>query len=198
MLSSITPLGERGRGNRWALTATAYVAASVAGGSLLGAVLGSVGVGVRHLAHPSSVVLWSSLAAVCLLAAIGELRPRLRFPTTRRQVNEDWLDGYRGWVYGVGFGFQLGMGVVTIVTSVAVFAMAAIAVLSGSIAGGIIIGATFGLIRALPITAFAGVHDQSSLHRRHRRLQAWAPRARVVAACLLGAVAVVAMLAATL
>ena len=28
----------------------------------------------------------------------------LRLPTTRRQVNEDWLGRYRGWVVGVGFG----------------------------------------------------------------------------------------------
>jgi hypothetical protein len=198
MLSSITPLGERGRGNRWALTATAYVVASAAGGCLLGAVMGSIGVALRHVARPSSVAVWSSLAAVCLLAAIVELLPRLSFPTTRRQVNEDWLDRYRGWVYGVGFGFQLGMGVVTIVTSVAVFAMAAVAVLSGSTAGGIVIGTTYGIIRALPIMAFAGVHDQASLQRRHRRLQAWAPRARVVAAGLLGAAALAALLAATL
>ena len=35
----------------------------------------------------------------------------------RRQVNEDWMARYRGWAYGAGFGLQLGLGVVTIVTT---------------------------------------------------------------------------------
>jgi hypothetical protein len=197
MLSSITPLGERGRGNRWALTVSAYMVGSTAGGCLLGAFLGSLGVVLRIIARPSSSFVWCSVAAICLLAGIGEVLPRLRITTTRRQVNEDWLDSYRGWVYGLGFGFQLGMGIVTIVTSVAVFAMMAVAVLSGSLAGGIVIGVTFGIVRALPIAAFSRVTDPSALQRRHRLLHAWAPRARVVAAGVLSAVAVAALVTAT-
>jgi hypothetical protein len=201
MLSSITPLGERGRGNRWALTASAYVAASAAGGAVLGAVLALLGVLFRIAGHPSAMLLWSAVAAVCLLAATAELRPRMRFPTTRRQVNEEWLGRYRGWVYGLGFGFQLGMGVVTIVTSVTVFAMAGLALvagLSGSFVGGVVIGTAFGLMRASPITAFASVSDHASLQARHRRLQAWEPRSRTVAAALVGAVAVAAIVAAAM
>ena len=36
-------------------------------------------------------------------------------PGPRRQVDERWLDRYRGWVYGVGYGSQLGLGIVTVV-----------------------------------------------------------------------------------
>ena len=31
-----------------------------------------------------------------------------RLPSHTRQVNEAWLDEYRGWVYGGGFGWQIG------------------------------------------------------------------------------------------
>ena len=36
MLSSITPLGERAKGNSWTLTTSAYVVGSLLGGALLG------------------------------------------------------------------------------------------------------------------------------------------------------------------
>ena len=43
MLSSITPLGERGRAARWPLTTAAYLTASVLAGAALGAALGGLG-----------------------------------------------------------------------------------------------------------------------------------------------------------
>ena len=46
-------------------------------------------------------------------------------PGPRRQVNERWLDEYRGWVYGLGFGAQLGLGVTTVITSAATYVGAA-------------------------------------------------------------------------
>ena len=61
---------------------------------------------------------------------------RLRVPGPRRQVNERWLDEYRGWVYGLGFGAQLGLGVTTIVTSAATYVALFAALLSGTPAAG--------------------------------------------------------------
>jgi MFS family permease len=196
MLSSITPLGERGRGNRWALTVTVYVVASAAGGLAAGTVLGLAGLCVRIAARPPAAALFSVIAFVCLATLALELRPGARLTTTRRQVNERWLDDYRGWVYGGGFGFQLGLGLVTIVTSAAVFAMAALALLAGlagSLGGAMIVGTVFGLARALPILSFAGVRDWHSLQRRHQRLHTAAASARLTAAGTLGAVAVAAV-----
>ena len=43
MLTSITPLGERGRGNSWAVTMTAYAVGCLLGDATTGAVLGAVG-----------------------------------------------------------------------------------------------------------------------------------------------------------
>ena len=49
--------------------------------------------------------------------------PLGRVPSMRRQVDEDWLSRYRRWVYATGFGWQLGTGVTTIVTSRVTYAL---------------------------------------------------------------------------
>jgi hypothetical protein len=146
MLTSISPLGERARGNRWGITVTAYVVASVLGGLTTGALLGLAG----SLLQPLPLVA----AAACAVAAVADLAHRL--PTLRRQVDEDWLTRYRGWVYGVGYGYQLGLGVVTIVTSAATYATVALCLLGGSLAAGAAIGTCFGLVRAMPLLLLRG------------------------------------------
>src|SRR5215218_7421258 len=106
MLSCIHPLGERVRHNRWGLTVGAFTVAATVGGGALGAICGAVGLVLRPLAVEVVVALGLAGAAVALA---GDLRLRgLRLPHWRRQVDEDWLDQYRGWVYGAGFGAQLG------------------------------------------------------------------------------------------
>src|ERR1700737_2018054 len=115
MLASIHPLGERARRNRWAVTATAYASGSIIGAGPLGGALGALGRPAAGLSHRSVV-----LAVLCLCAATADAGV-VAVPTVHRQVNEDWLHRYRGWVYGIGFGFQLGLGVVTIVTTAAVY-----------------------------------------------------------------------------
>lgn len=171
MLASITPLGERGRNNRFARTATAYVIGSTLGGLAIGALAGALG----WLAAPSSRTAAVFVVAVSLAAAAADLSlGGLRLPTVHRQVNEDWLTAYRGWVYGLGFGFQLGLGVVTIVTTAAVYAALADAVLTGSVWGGLAIGATFGLVRGLAVFAGARIVRLDQLTRLHRRFAALA------------------------
>ena len=67
--------------------------------------------------RPSSI-----LALLAALGLAADLRlGGLRLPGPRRQVDERWLHRYRGWVYGVGFGFQLGFGLLTVVTTSTVY-----------------------------------------------------------------------------
>jgi hypothetical protein len=148
MLTSISPLGERGRGNRWTWTVAVYIAGSLLGGATTGAALGLLGSPLGSTLHPSRPVLLVAAVACGLAAAVDATR---RVPTWRRQVDEDWLTRYRGWVYGFGFGYQLGLGFVTIVTSAATYAALALCLLSGGVVAGTAIGACFGLVRALPI-----------------------------------------------
>jgi hypothetical protein len=110
-------------------------------------------------------------------------------PGVQRQVDEQWLTAYRGWVYGAGYGVQLGAAVVTIVTTWTVYAMVALALLTGSWSGGLVIGLVFGVARAVPVLALSGVHDRGALRRFHVRFQAVREPAR---AASIGALAVLA------
>ncbi|MFQ5948343.1 MAG: hypothetical protein ACE5KX_05745 [Acidimicrobiia bacterium] len=178
MLASIHPLGERARHNRWGITATAYLAGSVAGGAALGTMLGLLGEALSGLAEPDRALTAVLIGGVCVVGAAFDLRlGSLRLPTLRRQVNEDWLNQYRGWVYGVGFGFQLGLGVVTIVSSAAIYVTFILAFLSASTAAGLVVGTAFGLARAAVIFTVAVVRDPGDLRAVHRRFQRWGPLA---------------------
>ena len=53
-----------------------------------------------------------------------------RLPVHHRQVNERWLDGLRPWVYGAGFGWQIGTGVVTYIKTAAVYLLIVLAALT--------------------------------------------------------------------
>ena len=194
MLTSITPLGERGRASRWPVTVTAYVLGSAAGGAAVGALGGLLGA-VLHV-RAWATVAYALLAVVAVLAALVELRVLPDPPTWRRQVDEDWLHRYRGWVYGVGFGAQLGVGVVTIVTSTSLYVALLLAVLTGTPAGGAAVGLVFGVARALPVLGLRRVTTPERLRAAARRTSRLEPVARqtVTAALALVAVAATAQL----
>src|SRR5436853_4483612 len=132
MLASITPLGERGRASRWVVTVAFFIAGSTFSAAALGAIAGGLGRLTWPGSNGSGQAPLIVLAVVLLAATLADLGAGgLRTPSVRRQVNEDWLREYRGWVYGLGFGFQLGLGVTTIVTTAAVYATFAAAWLTG-------------------------------------------------------------------
>lgn len=182
MLGSISPVGETSRNQRWWLTATAYTIASVAGGALIGGVLGGAG---QLLQGVAQVPLWGRLAALAVIVVVGAVvdasQGRWRLPTWRRQVDERWLTTYRGWVYGAGFGFQLGCGVATIVTAAVTYTALAAALLSASWLGGLAVGAAFGAVRALPLLAAGGLRDPARMYDVTRRVADAQPLANRVA-----------------
>lgn len=190
MMTSITPVGEVARQQRWSVTTAAYLAGSLVGGLAVGALLGTASVAVR-----AQVGRTGALAILAVAAGAGALADagRLPLPAWRRQVDERWLTAYRGWVYGAGFGLQLGAGVVTIVTSAATYVVLLAAALSGSVAAGAAIGGTYGLCRAVPVLAFARVRTPAALHRAMRRMETWRGPAASVTMAGLAAVAVVAV-----
>lgn len=195
MLSSISPLGERARGNRWATTVAWLSLGAVVGGASVGAVFAALG---RALTDPGRVGIGVDdraalvvLAAACLLAALWDLSGR-RLPG-RRQVNEGWLVGYRSWVYGAGFGLQLGAAVVTVVNTALVPVFMLAAALTGDVAAGLAIGAVFGAARAASMLVVRKVRTTGDLQRLHRRIEEFAGSARragaATAATLAGAAA---------
>jgi cytochrome c biogenesis protein CcdA len=196
MLSSITPLGERGRNNRFAIAAASFIAGSLLGGAAIGVIAGGLG----QLVVPEQPT--AALALIVALAVLGAAFDAhvggLQLPTVKRQVDERWLHKYRGWVYGFGFGAQLGTGLATIVSSAAVYLMIVAALLSRSIAAGTVIGMTFGFIRGASILPARRVATPEELRRFHRRLAANASRSErvgVATQALIGAAGLVALVA---
>jgi hypothetical protein len=193
MLASITPLGERGRQSTWAVTVTAFALAASGAGASIGLAVGEVGA----LALPGSLSARSRLAVLLALAAValavdlragGVLAPssgsvRARVPGPRRQVDESWLRAYRGWVYGSGYGAQLGIGIVTVVSSAATYVAVAAALLSGKALPGALIMGCYGAVRGLTPLLAARVDAPPELISFHRRFRA-ARRAGTVAGYL--------------
>lgn len=150
MLGTVTPLGERARGQRWLVTVIAYIVGSVMAGAALGGALGLVGAVAAVSISPQIRLLALLVVATVGLLVDARLLP-ISIPSLRRQVNDIWLTRYRGWVYGLGFGLQLGAGVLTIVESSSVYAMLIACLMSVSAGWGSLIGAGFGLTRAAVI-----------------------------------------------
>jgi hypothetical protein len=166
MLSSITPLGERSRRQKFMVTATFLLAGAAVAGAATGLVLGAVG-GRLPLGRDDRLLLLAAAAAVGFLCDL--LLPG-GVPTHLRQVDERWLRRYRGWVYGAGYGAQLGVGYATIVTSSAVYLMLLGAALAPSAAAGAVIGTAFGAARGASVFLGSRVNSPAQLRTFHRRL----------------------------
>ncbi len=171
MLASITPLGERGRRSRWGITVGAFAGAATAAGLGLGALVGAAG----RFASSAAINEHGRLAvlAVMLAAAIVLDGRAPRVPGPRRQVNQRWLDEYRGWVYGVGFGSQLGVGITTVVASSATYVAIGAAALTTSPLWGAAVFGCYGAIRGLTPLLAARVRTPGALISVHRALGRW-------------------------
>ena len=178
MLGSISPVGEAARKQRWWITATAYTAASVIAGGVMGLLLGGLGQALLlavYLAPQGRLALLAMVLSVAVLFDANIIRRPL--PTWHRQVDERWLTTYRGWVYGAGFGFQLGMGIVTIVPSAVTYTTLAAALLSGTWQSGLLIGLVFGTVRSLPLLLTGRLRSAEALYRTTQRVTAAEPLA---------------------
>lgn len=191
MLSTITPLAEAGRGRRYGVTAAWFVVAAGVGGAALGA-LGAIGAAVVEsmgLAAEDRVLVALVVVAVAAGFDADLVSPRL--PHHRRQVNEVWLDQFRGWVYGAGFGVQIGAGLATYIMTAAVYLVVVLGALSARPWAAVGLGVAFGSARGLAVLAGASVTTPERLVTLHRRLDAWREpvRVAVVAVELVAAVA---------
>jgi hypothetical protein len=193
MLSSITPLAEQSRGHRYRSTAAWFVVGGVVGGATMGLGAAALAAVVGRLGPAAGVTL--GLAAVAALLTAGSDLKVLGFqlPIHPRQVNEVWLGKYRSWVYGAGFGWQIGTGFATYIMTAAVYLTVVLAALTGSAPVAFGIGVLFGLVRGSAIFLGAGITSTERLAAFHHRFDAAAePVRRAVIGVQLAVAAVAA------
>jgi hypothetical protein len=193
MLSSITPLGERSRRQHFWITAPLLALGATGAGAWLGAVLGAIGARLP-LADRQRFL---ALAIAAALGLVADLLLRQGVPSHLRQVDESWLRRYRGWVYGLGFGLQLGVGLATVVTTSAVYLTILGEALAPSAVVGATIGAIFGGIRGASVLLAFRIDTPARLvafHRGFSRLEPLAGRVTLAAQALIAVVAVAALL----
>jgi hypothetical protein len=147
MLTSINPGAERGRRHRYSVTAAWFILGGVLGGLTLGLVAALLAASVTAvgLSIDARVAIGAGAALLAVLVDQGAVG--IEMPVLRRQVNERWLDEFRGWFYGIGFGWQIGVGVATYVMTAAVGLTVVLAGLSGRPVAAAAICTLFGLVR---------------------------------------------------
>jgi hypothetical protein len=196
MLSTITPLTERGRGRNYAVTSAWFIAGAFLGGLTLGVGAAMVA-GLVHLVGLSVSAAMALCAVFALVAASSDLQILgFRIPGHTRQVNEQWLDSFRSWVYGAGFGWQIGIGLGTYIMTAAVYLTIAMAALTASPLVAVAIGAFFGFIRGLAILLTVKVTSPAQLRAFHRRFASFAApveTATIATQVMVAAVAAVAV-----
>lgn len=182
MLSSITPMAEAGRGNKFKVTANWFVVGGVVGGLSLGALAAAIAAGLGALGLSIAARLGIGAALAVVTAGIDLGAFGISLPIFKRQVNDAWLRTYRSWVYGAGFGWQIGFGVATYIMTAGVFLTIGLAVLTASPMQALAVGATFGLVRGSAVWIGRSATTPSALGRVHERLDNAAPVARAAAA----------------
>jgi hypothetical protein len=177
MLSTITPVSERAKGNSYPRTVAWFVAGAVVGGATLGSAMAPLA-GVLRALDPSETVVVTAAAGAALIAALSDSGVvGVRLPIHRRQVNERWLDQYRAWVYGAGFGWQIGCGVATYITTAAVYLVIVLGALTGEPVVALALGTAFGTLRGLAVLLTRHLDSPAALLAFHRRFTAAGPAA---------------------
>ncbi len=172
MLSQLTPVGEASRGYRYRTTACWFIAGAVVGGAMLGGLMAALAAAVSALDASSAALLGVTAAFAVLAAAVDSGVLGIAPPFLHRQVNEYWLGRYRAWVYGSGFGWQIGTGLTTYIMTAAVFLTVALGALGASPLAALLVGIAFGLTRGLAVLLTARLRTTAELFALHRRFDA--------------------------
>ena len=156
MVETIGLAGDRTRRRTTLASCATFAPGAVVGGvltfgalSLLGYVLHGSGGWIPYLVA----------AAVALAAAAAEAGGVRIAPQIRRQLPERWRWTMPLPVAAALYGVLLGLGFTTFVLSFGVWALAGISLALGDPVAGVVIGAAFGIGRAIPIVVVAPVVD---------------------------------------
>jgi hypothetical protein len=191
MLASITPLSEIGRGHRYRTTASWFVVGATLGGATLGGAMAALALAFHAMVLTPREVSTIAVGAAIVTVASDTGLGGFHLPVHHRQVNERRLDQFRPWVYGAGFGWQIGAGLATYIVTAAVYLMV---VLSGLIGNGwlaLIVGTLFGSVRGLSVCLGRQITSTDALLSFHQWFSALGPKIRRAALVVEGAVVVV-------
>ena len=193
MLSQLTPVGEASRGYRYRTTAVWFITGAVVGGAMLGGVIAALAAAVAATGASATALLGTAAGLSVLAAAVDGGVLGFSPPFFKRQVNEYWLGRYRAWVYGSGFGWQIGTGVTTYIMTAAVFLTVALGALTAGPVAALVVGVCFGLVRGLAVLLTARLHSTAevfALHRLAERVETPVRRAVIVVQLAVAVVAV--------
>jgi hypothetical protein len=156
MVETVGLAGDGGR--RWT---TLAACATFVPGALLGGVVtfGSLSVLGQVVHGAGGRPAYAVAAAIAVAAAAAEARGMRIVPQIRRQLPEGWR-----WTMPLPlasglYGVLLGLGFTTFVLSFGVWALAGISVALGDPGAGLLIGAAFGIGRAIPVLGVAPIVD---------------------------------------
>ena len=162
---------------------------------MLGGLMAVLAEGWERLGAGEEVALViTSLGALLAVISDGRLFG-VQLPGHDRQVNERWLDQYRSWVYGAGFGWQIGVGFATYIMTAGLYLLIVVAAIGASTSGAVILGAVFGIVRGLAVFAARDVTTLESLNDLHRRFEKWRQPVRKLTIAVIALVGMMAGLA---
>jgi hypothetical protein len=154
-LSAIDTIGPTGHTGGRRITAAAcatFLPGAVAGGLVT---FGSLALAGEELHWAGGRAAYVIAAAIAVLAALLEARGTRIVPQIRRQLPEHWRRVMPMPLAAALYGVLLGLGFTTFVLSFGVWALAGVSLAVGDPSLGLILGAAFGLGRAIPIIVLA-------------------------------------------
>ena len=135
-----------------AASCATFALGALAGGALTFTALAALGATLGGARSTTALVV---TVVIALAAALGEALGIRVVPQIRRQVPESWRRTMPLPLAAGLYGVLLGLGFTTFVLTLAVWALAGIAVAIGSVQAGLLIGLGFGAGRALPVVLMA-------------------------------------------
>jgi hypothetical protein len=158
--SMVETIGLSGDGaRRWTTIASCatFAPGAVLGGMATFGLLSGLGDVVHGVGGRAA---YAVAATIAVAAALAEARGTRIVPQIRRQLPERWRWTMPMPLAAALYGVLLGLGFTTFVLSFGVWALAGIGFALGDLHVGLVIGAAFGLGRALPIVGVAPVVDR--------------------------------------
>jgi len=152
VIDTIGPTGHTGGRRTTTAACIAFLPGAVAGGLIT---FGSLAVLGDLLHGAGGRASYLVAAGIALMAAVLEARGTRIVPQIRRQLPEHWRRVMPMPLAAALYGVLLGIGFTTFVLSFGVWALAGVSLAVGDPALGLVLGACFGVGRALPILALA-------------------------------------------